>query len=88
VPSLPRLAIPDIVADPDLIKRLVYEGETLYVERKERDPKDGLGATVASFANMLGGWLLIGVTNDRKIRRRFLREHPGHPLDAWPLPAD
>jgi predicted HTH transcriptional regulator len=67
VPSLPRLTIPDLVADPDLIKRLVYEGETLYVERKERDPKDGLGATIASFANMLGGWLLIGVTNDRKI---------------------
>src|SRR5262245_31290424 len=22
------------------------------------------------------------------VRRRFLREHPGHPLDAWPLPAD
>jgi Putative DNA-binding domain len=67
VPSLPRLTIPDIVADPDLIKRLVDEGETLYVERKERDPKDGLGATVASFANMLAGWLLIGVTDDRKV---------------------
>lgn len=67
MPSLPRLTIPDIVAGPDLIKRLVYEGETLYVERKETDPKDGLGPTVASFANMLGGWLLIGVTNDRKI---------------------
>ncbi|MGW9212358.1 helix-turn-helix domain-containing protein [Embleya sp. NPDC055664] len=22
------------------------------------------------------------------IRRRFLREHPGHTLDGWPLPAD
>jgi hypothetical protein len=22
------------------------------------------------------------------IRRRFLREHPGHVLDSWPLPAD
>lgn len=22
------------------------------------------------------------------VRRRFLREHPGHPLDSWPLPAD
>jgi hypothetical protein len=20
--------------------------------------------------------------------RRFLREHPGHALDGWPLPAD
>jgi hypothetical protein len=22
------------------------------------------------------------------VRRRFLREHPGHVLDGWPLPAD
>jgi hypothetical protein len=22
------------------------------------------------------------------VRRRFLREHAGHPLDVWPLPAD
>ena len=22
------------------------------------------------------------------VRRRFLREHPGHVLDSWPLPAD
>jgi AraC-like DNA-binding protein len=22
------------------------------------------------------------------VRRRFLRERPGHPLDGWPLPAD
>ncbi|GAA0806927.1 putative AraC-family regulatory protein [Spirilliplanes yamanashiensis] len=22
------------------------------------------------------------------VRRRFLREHPGHALDGWPLPAD
>jgi hypothetical protein len=67
VPSLPRLTFPDLVADRGLLKRLVYEGETLYVERKETDPQDGLGATVASFANTLGGWLLIGVTDDRKV---------------------
>lgn len=23
-----------------------------------------------------------------EVRRRFLREHPGHVLDGWPLPAD
>jgi AraC-like DNA-binding protein len=23
-----------------------------------------------------------------EVRRRFLREHPGHVLDSWPLPAD
>ena len=31
-----------------------------------------------------------GLTPTRYIqaRRRFLREHPGHTLDSWPLPAD
>jgi hypothetical protein len=23
-----------------------------------------------------------------EVRRRFPREHPGHALDGWPLPAD
>ncbi|HEY5861103.1 MAG TPA: helix-turn-helix domain-containing protein, partial [Actinomycetota bacterium] len=31
-----------------------------------------------------------GLTPTRyvEIRRRFLREHPGHALDSWPRPAD
>ena len=31
-----------------------------------------------------------GLTPSRylDVRRRFLREHPGHALDGWPLPAD
>ena len=31
-----------------------------------------------------------GLTPTRyvEVRRRFLREHPGHALDSWPLPAD
>ncbi|MBL7253354.1 helix-turn-helix domain-containing protein [Paractinoplanes lichenicola] len=31
-----------------------------------------------------------GLTPTRyvEVRRRFLREHPGHMLDGWPLPAD
>lgn len=62
--SLRRITIPDLIADPGLVQRLIDEGETLFVERKATDPKVGLGATVASFANMLGGWVLIGVAND------------------------
>jgi hypothetical protein len=23
-----------------------------------------------------------------EVRQRFLREHPGHVFDGWPLPAD
>jgi len=31
-----------------------------------------------------------GLTPTRyiEVRRRFLREHPGHALDGWPLPGD
>ncbi|NMO52748.1 AraC family transcriptional regulator [Actinoplanes sp. TBRC 11911] len=31
-----------------------------------------------------------GLTPTRyvEVRRRFLREHPGHAMDGWPLPAD
>ena len=31
-----------------------------------------------------------GLTQTRyvEVRRRFLREHPGHALNSWPLPAD
>jgi len=31
-----------------------------------------------------------GLTPTRyvEVRRQFLREHPGHVLDGWPLPAD
>jgi AraC-like DNA-binding protein len=31
-----------------------------------------------------------GLTPTRyvEVRRRFLREHPGHALDSWPLPTD
>jgi hypothetical protein len=41
------MTIPDVSADPELVRRLIGEGETLFVERKETDPKKGLGATVA-----------------------------------------
>jgi hypothetical protein len=31
-----------------------------------------------------------GLTPTRyiEVRRRFLREHPGHAMEGWPLPAD
>ena len=31
-----------------------------------------------------------GLTPTRyvEVRRRFLREHPGHVMEGWPLPAD
>jgi hypothetical protein len=33
---------------------------------------------------------VAGLTPTRyvEVRRRFMREHPGHALDGWPLPTD
>jgi len=39
---------------------MIREGETL-VELKSRIPKEGIGPTIASFANTLGGWVILGV---------------------------
>lgn len=47
---------------PDLFKDLAAHGEDLLVERKGAIPSaEKLGAEVASMANMLGGWILLGV---------------------------
>lgn len=47
---------------PDLFRDLAAHGEDLLVERKGAVPSaEKLGAEVASMANMLGGWILLGV---------------------------
>lgn len=63
--SIRRLALADL--DNTLVDRLIGARETLMVERKAQLPSDGLGPTISSFANTLGGWLLLGVTNDGAI---------------------
>jgi len=90
--SIRRLALAEL--DPDRLRRLVGEGEPLFVERKEATPKEGLGPTVASFANTLGGWLLLGVADDGGLRgwrehgRSDLQDHLRHVLrrEVDPLP--
>ena len=61
-----RLSMSDL--DEDALRRLVGEGELLFVERKQQEPKGGFGPATASFANTLGGWLLIGVTDDGELK--------------------
>ncbi len=56
-----RLSMADL--DEIILRRLVGEGEALFVERKREQPKNGIGPAVASFANTLGGWLLLGVAD-------------------------
>jgi hypothetical protein len=46
------------------LRKLVAAGETAVVERKRKPPREGLGPTIASFANSGGGWVLVGVDND------------------------
>src|SRR5260221_8264615 len=66
LPSLRRLALSEL--DESALRRLIEYGEDIFVERKrEPPPAPGLGAEVASFANTLGGWLLLGIQDDGKI---------------------
>lgn len=58
--DIQRLAAAGIT--PELFKDLAAHGEDLLVERKGAIPAaEKLGAEVASMANMLGGWVLLGV---------------------------
>ena len=42
----------------------------------------------AHFGNEFRTFTGLTPTRYLDVRRRFLREHPGHALDGWPLPAD
>jgi hypothetical protein len=62
--SLRRLALADI--DQQILEQLVAHGEDLLVECKRQLPEAGkFAATVASFANTVGGWLLLGVDDEK-----------------------
>jgi hypothetical protein len=62
-PSLRSLALADVT--PADVKWMIGEGETL-VELKEQIPSDGIGPTIASFANTLGGWVILGVSDETR----------------------
>jgi len=42
----------------------------------------------AHFGHELRAFTGLTPTRYVEVRRRFLREHPGHLLDSWPLPTD
>lgn len=70
--SFTRGALVDL--DPDDLARMLELNETLFVEHKSdigSESAYGLASAVASFANTLGGWLLLGV-------------HEGKALEAPP----
>jgi hypothetical protein len=62
IEGIRRLAVADL--DEAALERLAAHGEDLFVERKQAIPSDGIGRSVAAFANSLGGWLLLGVADD------------------------
>lgn len=77
-PSLRLLALGDLAASEDTLKALLAESETLFVEHKADIAKgEGyqLAKAVASFANTLGGWVLIGVKDG------------GKPISDWTPPS-
>jgi Putative DNA-binding domain len=96
LPSLRSLAMADVLADEDVRRRLVKHGENELVERKREPPKPPkLGAEAASFANTLGGWLLLGVDDERNVvgwdpgGRVDIQSHLGNRLrnEVDPLPS-
>jgi hypothetical protein len=61
-----RLTLADL--DDATLVDLIRHGEGLLVELKRELPaKPKFGAAVASFANALGGWLLLGIADDRSV---------------------
>ncbi|MEU4560511.1 helix-turn-helix domain-containing protein [Actinoplanes sp. NPDC023936] len=42
----------------------------------------------AHFSHEFRAFTGLTPTRYAEVRRRFLRDHPGHVLDSWPLPAD
>jgi schlafen family protein len=78
--EIQRLAAAEI--DPNLYRDLAAHGEDLLVERKAQIPEvEKLGAEVASMANMLGGWLLLGV-HDQTRKLEPLQLSPGVDLQS------
>ena len=77
-PSLRNLALGELSANPETLTVLLAEGETLFVEHKsgiERGDGFQIAKAAASFANTLGGWILVGVDPD------------GDPIPGWSPPT-
>lgn len=54
--------------DETRLDALIRHGEDLLVERKQAMPAEpGFGAAVASLANTLGGWILLGVDDEGEV---------------------
>jgi hypothetical protein len=85
----------DSIGDPEL-SRLIAAGEPGGVEFKVIVPKkdEGLAPTFAAFANSRGGWLLLGVDDDRRVcgfdvpgnaqAHDWLRDHLQAKIDPLP----
>lgn len=66
LPSIRRLALADV--DEDVLRGLIEHGEDLLVERKRQPPAPPrFGAGVAAFANTIGGFILLGVNDDKTL---------------------
>jgi hypothetical protein len=59
--QLRHLQLADLGASE--LRELIAAGETI-AERKAGVPADGMGPTIAAFANSGGGWVLLGVRDD------------------------
>lgn len=79
---------------PDDIRLMLDENETLFVEHKSSVDGEGykVAEAVASFANTLGGWIVIGVRHGQPtgwVPPDSLTDRVRQVLERWvdPLPA-
>ena len=67
-PSLRLLTLGELVESETVLRALLAEDETLFVEHKagiERGEGYQIAKAIGSFANTLGGWVLVGVRDGK-----------------------
>lgn len=82
--SVLRSVLADV--DEPFLRRLVAEGETRAVERKLKPTGIVLGEAASSFANTLGGWILLGV-EDHVLAGKSAADQPAPQVEGWSPPG-
>jgi AraC-like DNA-binding protein len=79
----------ELVLDDGVVPAVCRKEEAQHFLAEEADLAAGAGYfDQAHFGHEFRAFTGLTPTRYVEVRRRFLREHPGHVLDSWPLPAD
>ncbi|MFC4590281.1 helix-turn-helix domain-containing protein [Sphaerisporangium corydalis] len=93
-PPYARLTLPPMQAAPKRLARTHRFAATVFAIDPAGpidwgDLASGAGYfDQAHFGHEFRAFTGLTPTRYVEVRRRFMREHPGHVMDGWPLPAD